>query len=52
MTTATINRTTTKKGWHADPKAQHELRFHDGEAWTEHVTHYGPVPCRGCAHAA
>ncbi|MCP3991898.1 MAG: DUF2510 domain-containing protein, partial [Actinomycetia bacterium] len=45
-------RTTTKKGWHADPKAQHELRFHDGEAWTEHVTHYGPVPCRGCAHAA
>ncbi|MCP4963778.1 MAG: DUF2510 domain-containing protein [bacterium] len=52
MTTATTNRTTTKKGWHADPKAQHELRFHDGEAWTEHVTHYGPVPCRGCAHAA
>lgn len=59
MTTTTINRTstttttrTTKKGWHTDPEGQHDLRFHDGTDWTEHVTHFGPVPCRGCAHTA
>ena len=38
----------TKKGWHADPLAKHDLRFHDGDDWTEHVTHFGPVPCQGC----
>lgn len=43
-TTTTI----TLKGWHTDPEAQHDLRFHDGTAWTEHVTHFGPVPCQGC----
>ena len=36
------------KGWHADPEGRHDLRFHDGKAWTEHVTHFGPVPCQGC----
>lgn len=36
------------RGWHADPFDQHDLRFHDGSDWTEHVTHLGPVPCRGC----
>ncbi|MEL7157495.1 MAG: DUF2510 domain-containing protein [Actinomycetota bacterium] len=36
------------RGWHADPRREHDLRFHDGAAWTEHVTHFGPVPCRGC----
>ncbi|MGF1595982.1 MAG: DUF2510 domain-containing protein [Acidimicrobiales bacterium] len=37
------------KGWHADPLGHHALRYHDGAEWTRHVTHYGPVPCRGCA---
>ncbi len=36
------------KGWHADPMAIHKLRWHDGEEWTEHVTHFGPVPCQQC----
>ncbi|MEM9132757.1 MAG: DUF2510 domain-containing protein [Actinomycetota bacterium] len=36
------------RGWHPDPTREHELRFHDGQAWTDHVTHLGPVPCRGC----
>jgi hypothetical protein len=59
MTTMTRNPTTTstpthttRKGWHSDPEGLHDLRFHDGSRWTEHVTHFGPVPCRGCAHAA
>ena len=37
-----------ERGWHDDPFDQHALRFHDGDAWTEHVTHHGPVPCQGC----
>lgn len=42
----------TKKGWFADPTGQHKQRFHNGVHWTEHTTHFGPVPCRGCgAHA-
>ncbi len=36
------------RGWHDDPFDQHALRFHDGNGWTEHVTHHGPVPCQGC----
>jgi hypothetical protein len=36
------------KGWHTDPRQQHDLRYHDGREWTGHVTHFGPVPCRGC----
>lgn len=39
---------TVERGWHTDPRREHDLRFHDGEAWTEHVTHFGPVPCQGC----
>jgi hypothetical protein len=35
-------------GWHRDPWRQHDLRYHDGRQWTEHVTHFGPVPCQGC----
>lgn len=38
----------TAKGWHDDPWGHHDLRYHDGAAWTEHVTHFGPVPCAGC----
>jgi hypothetical protein len=37
------------KGWHRDPEGRHDLRYHDGHHWTEHVTHFGPVPCTGCA---
>jgi hypothetical protein len=28
-------------GWHADPWQRHQLRFHDGEQWTEHVADGG-----------
>lgn len=35
-------------GWYPDPQRQHNLRYHDGRDWTEHVTHFGPVPCPGC----
>lgn len=38
----------TAAGWHPDPRAEHQLRYFDGRAWTEHVTHYGPTPCTGC----
>lgn len=36
------------KGWHPDPLGDHDQRFHDGQEWTQHVTHYGPVPCNRC----
>lgn len=36
------------KGWHEDPWHLHDLRYHDGSGWTDHVTHFGPVPCPGC----
>jgi hypothetical protein len=35
-------------GWFDDPKAQHRMRYFDGEDWTAHVTHFGPTPCSGC----
>ncbi len=50
-TTSTAHVTTvrvTRKGWHDDPRGVHKMRFHDGERWTEHTTHFGPVPCTGC----
>lgn len=50
--TETIKPVAAVKGWHADPLNQHDLRFHDGTAWTEHVTHFGPVPCQGCSPTA
>ncbi len=40
---------TITRGWHADPMAIHKLRWHDGEEWTGHVTHFGPVPCHECS---
>lgn len=46
--TTTTTPKTTAKGWHPDPRAEHKLRFHDGDGWTEHATHFGPVPCSGC----
>jgi hypothetical protein len=24
-------------GWHPDPSGRHELRYHDGQGWTEYV---------------
>lgn len=35
-------------GWHPDPRGRHELRYFDGRRWSDHVTHFGPVPCTGC----
>lgn len=36
-------------GWYPDPEQRHNLRYFDGQDWTDHVTHYGPTPCGGCA---
>lgn len=35
-------------GWFEDPQGLHRLRYFDGSVWTDHVTHFGPTPCRGC----
>ncbi|GJM37971.1 MAG: hypothetical protein DHS20C19_13380 [Acidimicrobiales bacterium] len=29
------------EGWHPDPSGRHELRYHDGSAWTAHVSDAG-----------
>ncbi|MDW3219582.1 MAG: DUF2510 domain-containing protein [Acidimicrobiales bacterium] len=29
------------EGWHPDPSGRHELRYHDGAAWTAHVSDGG-----------
>lgn len=29
------------QGWHADPSGRHQLRWHDGTAWTNHVSDAG-----------
>jgi len=31
----------SSNGWYADPFRRHELRFHDGAIWTEHVADRG-----------
>lgn len=36
------------EGWFNDPTGKHNQRFFDGDEWTEHVTHTGPLPCAGC----
>ncbi|MBT4984514.1 MAG: DUF2510 domain-containing protein [Ilumatobacter sp.] len=28
-------------GWYADPSGRYELRYWDGNAWTEHVSRAG-----------
>jgi uncharacterized protein YxjI len=33
--------TTTPAAWHPDPMARHQLRYWDGQAWTEHVSNNG-----------
>lgn len=48
MPAAPVTATLTAKGWHEDPWHLHDLRYHDGSGWTDHVTHFGPVPCTGC----
>ncbi len=40
--------TITEAGWYSDPDREHHLRYHDGKAWTDFVTHNGPTPCTGC----
>ena len=37
-----------KPGWFEDPRQVHNLRYFDGQFWTDHVTHFGPSPCTGC----
>ncbi len=37
-----------ERGWHLDPRSEHNLRYHNGVAWTQHCTHHGPTPCQGC----
>lgn len=39
-------------GWFPDPHHEHNLRYFDGQVWTDHVTHYGPTPCVGCSYEA
>ncbi len=41
---------TRSAGWYDDPQGLHDQRYFDGKTWTKHVTHFGPIPCRGCAH--
>ncbi|MEM9566608.1 MAG: DUF2510 domain-containing protein [Actinomycetota bacterium] len=41
--------TATEPGWFDDPLGEHNLRYFDGTSWTDHVTHFGPTPCTGCA---
>jgi hypothetical protein len=43
--------TVDRAGWYPDPDQQHNLRYFDGQDWTDHVTHYGPTPCSGCSLA-
>lgn len=43
---------TTQPGWFTDPLHEHNLRYFDGAEWTDHVTHFGPTPCPGCAAVA
>lgn len=42
----------TEAGWYEDPHGIHYLRYFTGQEWTQHVTHYGPTPCRGCGASA
>ena len=41
---------TIQPGWFPDPLQQHNLRYFDGDGWTDHVTHFGPTPCGGCSY--
>jgi hypothetical protein len=32
---------TTPAGWYPDPSGRYEMRYWDGEKWTEHVSRQG-----------
>jgi hypothetical protein len=36
-----MTQTTTAANWYQDPTGRHQLRYHDGNAWTEHVSDNG-----------
>jgi hypothetical protein len=38
---ATLGQATGPAGWFADPGRRHELRYWDGQRWTEHVSDHG-----------
>ena len=38
---ATQAESTVPAGWYADPSGRYELRYWDGNAWTEHVSRAG-----------
>ncbi len=38
----------TAPGWYTDPFGVHRMRYFSGVDWTDHVTHFGPTPCRSC----
>jgi hypothetical protein len=40
-TTPADPHTSAPPGWHPDPLARYELRFWDGQRWTEHVSRGG-----------
>jgi uncharacterized protein YxjI len=43
----------TPAGWFADPLGRHEMRYYDGQQWTEHVSSHGRAgidPPTGRAH--
>ncbi len=59
MRPATINAKTAAQlhqasapGWNHDPFGEHKLRYRDAHGWTDHCTHFGPVPCAGCGEAS
>jgi hypothetical protein len=36
-----MTQTATQANWYQDPTGRHQLRYHDGNAWTEHVSDNG-----------
>ncbi len=38
---ASVPSETALGGWHPDPSGRHQLRFRDGQHWTEHVSDAG-----------
>lgn len=46
---SSMSSTAVTSGWYRDPSGQHEMRYNNGQHWTEHVTHSGPTPCQGCS---
>jgi hypothetical protein len=36
-----ISTSSAPAGWHSDPTGRYELRYRDGQRWTEHVSRDG-----------